>query len=174
MLVLGSVITIAIKDLVLLMVQKSHSQPPGIYKNPSFLSWKILHINWLAGFLSHQQYDFQFPGACFDVLSLQGSAKVHITDRHQKPKVSSQAASWTVPDGTHRSTCKMPNTLVFSPRKLDPRSQQVGEFINFTQQKSYSSSCYEVFGDFCIYIYIYTPWKSTTIFYRLVSEPPLF
>ena len=38
-----------------LMVQKSHSQPPGMYKNPC-KDWEICHINWWAGFLNHQLY----------------------------------------------------------------------------------------------------------------------
>ena len=39
---------------VLLMVQKS-GKPPGMVLKPCKL-YDIYHINWLAGFLNHQQY----------------------------------------------------------------------------------------------------------------------
>jgi len=43
------------KLYVLLMVQKSHSQPPGIYKT-HVNNGIAPHIKWLAGFLNRQQY----------------------------------------------------------------------------------------------------------------------
>ena len=43
------------KLYVLLMVQKSHSQPPAIYKT-HVNNGITPHIKWLAGFLNRQQY----------------------------------------------------------------------------------------------------------------------